>query len=415
MKPDWEQWQGETVDSQYRLESLLGSSRSTAVFLTSIGSRPAAIKVVLAPNEELAKLTARWSRAAALDHPNLLKILASGSWTRANMSLGYVVSEYAEENLATVLAERALSPEEISEMLRPISRVLVFLHDRGLALGSLKPSNILAVQEVLKISSDAIASADTSLDLRALGGTVIEALEPGIGARDGVANSLPEPFREMVRRCLGADGRSQWTAGDLADWLSPSKSDQPAMPSVASPRTPVRVKPTPTAMAVLLAAVLIVVLWIGAVLRSRSTAKPTVAPEAAAKPQPTAVPVPVQSQPAENTEAKPVRPPSPAAPHARAAIRIDQVLREVLPEIPPKALRTIRGKATVVVKVGVDPAGEVVHASEQSGSRYFGRLAAEAARKWRFTRSDARSREYVLRFEITRTGARAFVQKTASR
>jgi TonB family protein len=411
LKPDWEQWQGETVDSQYRLESLLGSSRTAAVFLTSIGSRPAAIKIVLAPNEELAKLTARWSRAAAFHHPNLLKILASGSWTKANVSHGYVVTEYAEENLATVLAERALSPEEIFEMLRPISRVLVFLHDRGLALGSLKPSNVFAVQEVLKISSDAIAPADPRLDLHALAGTVTEALT----RNPGEPNSLPEPFQEMVRRCLGSDGRSQWTAADLATWLSSQQGGQPALSNAPSQRSRVRVKPTPAAMFILLAAILIVAVSIGAVFRSRGTAKPAAAPEAVAKSQPTAVPVPAQSHPAEISGATPSRPPSPAPPHPRAAIEIDQVLRQVPPEIPPKALRTIHGKATVVVKVVVDPSGEVIRASEQSGSRYFGRLAAEAARKWRFNRSNARPREFFLKFEITRTGTRAFVQKTASR
>ena len=54
----------------------------------------------------------------------------------------YVVMEYAEENLAQILPQRSLSPEEVKEMLPPMAETLAYLHQAGLAHGHIKPSNI---------------------------------------------------------------------------------------------------------------------------------------------------------------------------------------------------------------------------------------------------------------------------------
>jgi TonB family protein len=77
----------------------------------------------------------------------------------------------------------------------------------------------------------------------------------------------------------------------------------------------------------------------------------------------------------------------------------------VLPDIPAKARDTVRGLATVVVRVAVDPSGNVTEARlEGGGSPYFGRLALEAARQWQFAPVEgAGLRNWILRFEITRT------------
>ncbi len=69
----------------------------------------------------------------------------------------------------------------------------------------------------------------------------------------------------------------------------------------------------------------------------------------------------------------------------------------------------------MVVKVVVNQAGDVTDAILQpGGSAYFGRLAVEAARKWRFvSSSDTPSRKYDVRFEIAQTDTRAVLQKAA--
>src|SRR5262249_11385436 len=148
---------------------------------------------------------------------------------KAEMPLAYVVMEFAEENLAAVLAERPLTAEETLDLLHPAAGALAYLHDRGLAHGSLKPSNILALRDTLKLSSDAVTAGDASADLRELAATMVYALtrQPvkfhAADVETGI-NSLPVPFQEIARNCIGGNGRPQWSAAHLADWLQSQKA-----------------------------------------------------------------------------------------------------------------------------------------------------------------------------------------------
>jgi TonB family protein len=83
----------------------------------------------------------------------------------------------------------------------------------------------------------------------------------------------------------------------------------------------------------------------------------------------------------------------------------DEITRRVLPDIPAKALNTIRGTIRVVVRVTVDSTGIVAGATlEPGGSPYFGGLAVEAVRRWHFAPAEgALPRDWILLFAITRT------------
>ncbi|MFL6602245.1 MAG: protein kinase domain-containing protein [Steroidobacteraceae bacterium] len=90
-----------------------------------------------------------------------------------------------------------------------------------------------------------------------------------------------------------------------------------------------------------------------------------------------------------------------------AANTSSAVVHEEIPEVPQSARETIRGRVKVAVRVTVDRSGNVVRDKfENAGpSRYFSRLASEAARKWKFTSADNEgSREWLLRFEFGRDG-----------
>jgi TonB family protein len=83
------------------------------------------------------------------------------------------------------------------------------------------------------------------------------------------------------------------------------------------------------------------------------------------------------------------------------------VIHEEIPKVPQRARETIHGRVKVAVRVTVDSSGNVVRDRfENAGpSRYFSRLASEAARKWKFTSADNEgSREWLLRFEFGRDG-----------
>jgi TonB family protein len=84
------------------------------------------------------------------------------------------------------------------------------------------------------------------------------------------------------------------------------------------------------------------------------------------------------------------------------------VLHEEIPDIPRSARNTIHGRIKVSVRVTVDNSGSVTYATLESrgASKYFARLAIEAAKKWKFAPADDQdSRKWLLRFEFTRGGA----------
>ena len=95
----------------------------------------------------------RWKQAAALSDPHLIqKLFQSGRCRLNGTEYIYAVMEYADENLSQVLPQRSLTPEEARDMLGPTLDALAYLHDSGFAHTRLKPANILAVNDQLKVS-----------------------------------------------------------------------------------------------------------------------------------------------------------------------------------------------------------------------------------------------------------------------
>jgi len=131
--PDWKPCEGELVGEKFPLERYLGGSEGSAVFLTRFGSDRAAIKLVLAGQEQAVGLVDRWNRTSTLHHPHLVRIFAAGTWVLAGMPVAYLVMEYAEENLAEVLRERPLTTDETREATLPSSSLLPNTKSFGLS------------------------------------------------------------------------------------------------------------------------------------------------------------------------------------------------------------------------------------------------------------------------------------------
>jgi TonB family protein len=78
-----------------------------------------------------------------------------------------------------------------------------------------------------------------------------------------------------------------------------------------------------------------------------------------------------------------------------------------MPQVSASAHRTIQGKIKVRVKVDVDAAGNVAKAKLESAgpSKYFSRVALEAASGWKFSPAQAGesgAREWNLQFAFSR-------------
>jgi TonB family protein len=410
--PDWKQCEGELAGGKFPLERYLGGSEGSAVFLTRCASGRAAIKLVLTGQAQGGEFAERWKRAATLYHPHLIRIFAAGTWALAGEPLAYLVMEYAEENLAEVLRERPLTTDETREMLEPVADALAYLHGQGLVHGNLKPSNILAVEDTVKISIEAVSAGDPAADIRALGVTALQALTQHAatvaqGGQDPAVGALPFPFREMAQNCLHDDPRLRWSAGKIGAWLRSPGRPASTLPASAAPVTKHAAgKPRRRYYVAAVSLVVAGAAIVGGLVMHRTTtlvpaaAKPARPALASAPPGPaltgrkaalkTTPPVP------SDREAKPLR--------GRRAAQ-DGVMRRVLPDIPAEARSTVHGKATVVVRVAVDPSGNVTEATlERGGSPYFGKLALQAARHWQFVPVEGGGpRNWILRFEIMRT------------
>ncbi|MDQ6706489.1 MAG: protein kinase, partial [Acidobacteriota bacterium] len=269
--PSTEYWSGlqGRVAHGYPFKTLLGASDTHATYTTEHGqdARPAVIKVVDANRRGSRAQLTRWAKISQLSHPNLIAILDHGECAIDDVPLHYVVMDWAEDNLGSVLSERSLSPSETKEMLEPVLAVIGYLHGQDLVHAALKPSNILANADGLKLASDSITAAgefnaghESSVygppesnpgiaslpgDVWSLGMTLVQALTqqvPGSEAQDTVHKDLPDPFSEIVRHCLRRDPDERWSIARIA-----SRVHGPASPVVSSPvkRATIERKPRP--------------------------------------------------------------------------------------------------------------------------------------------------------------------------
>jgi TonB family protein len=119
------------------------------------------------------------------------------------------------------------------------------------------------------------------------------------------------------------------------------------------------------------------------------------------------------AQPASGIVAKPSPPFLEKQNQAKGTVH-GKVSRQVVPNVPPIARDTITGKVKVNVRVSVDASGKVSEAKlvAHGESKYFARLALEAARQWIFTPAQvdgqAVASEWTLRFQFGRAGTQVF-------
>jgi len=206
----------EAVDGVYPLGALLGRSAGGVVYETTYGegeeARPATIKVARGDLPDAAEMLERWRGAMSFSHPNLSRIYAAGQSVLNDAPIVFVVQERAEESLAEVLAQRRLSEEEVREMLTPTLSAIAYLHGRGYAHGRVKPSNVLAAGETVKLSSDSISVADEGAqadDVYAIGRLIQQSIarEPGLAGAPALM--------KIVDNALDDDETRRWTVPQI--------------------------------------------------------------------------------------------------------------------------------------------------------------------------------------------------------
>ncbi|MGH9642636.1 MAG: TonB family protein [Terriglobales bacterium] len=431
MSDSWEGWEGRSVDGRFVLGSHLGGFGESAFFRTRVSAglsgedektADAVIRLLVLGGAEAESQLRQWNAASELRHSNLIRILSTGRSVVEGSEVVYAVEEFAEENLAQIIPERALTADEVRGMLAPVLDALEFVHGKGLAHGRIRPSNILATGDQVKLSSDSVRAAgevprtasaydapevaatgiSAAGDVWSLGITLIEALTRRLPSWDAarvsapeIAADVPEPFRGIAQRCLEIDPAKRCSIPEIKERLearraavTPPPAPVRAGANATSPKKTVPWQRWAVPIAVLVG-LLLFVLW-------RSSRTPGGAQQ-----------VPHSEAPA--TSAQPTQMPEaqPAPAQAEKQSAKDGIIERVTPRVSASAQRTITGKIKVRVRVKVDGTGSVTSATLTTAgpSKYFAREAVEAARKWKFApaQTGGESHEWTLLFVFTRT------------
>ncbi len=442
----WKNWEGRTVDGRFPLRQWLGNSEHSSVFLTDRpgqNGQKAAIKFVELNGADPEREAARLRAAASLSHPNLIRILANGRCQVDGSQFLYAVMEYAEEDLAQILPQRALTPTEVGDLLPPVLDALSYIHEKGFVHGHIKPSNVQAVQDQLKLSSDQVLSAaetngarkrmgvfdapetttgkiSPAADVWSLGVTIVDALTqnlPSTGQSDpGVPQDIPEPFRGIVRDCLHLDPTMRCSVSDIRARLKPGASVplqevSPAAPRVTATAQTPSPQPVNRARAYVIGAVLLVVaamvvwgLW--PKNKGDATQPPTTTEQPA-------------GQPTVQPETKPAAELSGGTTPTKTAGTGGGVRKQALPDIPPSARNTISGTIKINVHADVDASGKVTNAKLKSSgpSRYFAIRALNASQDWEFTPPQVNGHPvasaWLIQYRLRRAGIEASAEQSS--
>jgi len=463
MPEAWKQWEGEVLNEEFQLLRYLGGSDHSAVFLTKRADREpqeAAIKLILANAENPELQLSWWELAAKLSHPQLLRLFQLGRCQLHGTELLYALTEYAEESLAQILPYRALTPAETRDMLQSVVDALAYVHAKGFVHGHIKPTNIMAVGDQIKISVDGLCGAGESSrvlgtpsiyaapeiadgggmspasDVWSLGMTLVEALtqhppawqEPE-QAELVLPETLPTPFFDIASHCLRRNPQHRWTVTEIAAKLQQPPSALPEKEIVPPPHGF-----TNWGYAAAVVAAVLVLAIVGPRLFHRHPSEPapasaveSSAEQSESKQGAEAVQSAQTRQEKEQTSARS------NASHAAAKLggtknaasnnstgarAQGSVVQQILPDVSRSALRTIHGKLKVRVKVTVDSSGNVTVANFDSRgpSRYFADRTLRAAKQWTYKPPQVDGQgvpsEWMLKFEFDRTGVNVHPAQT---
>ena len=437
-KPEqkWRSWEGRFVEGKFPLRQWLGGSDHSAVFLTEFAGQPSqrtAIKLIQTDEGGADGLLSRLEATRKLSHPHLIRIFECGRCRVDGSPFLFALMECADDDLSQILPERPLAPQEVSDLLPPVLDALAYLHRNGFVHSRVKPSNVLATGDQLKLSSDQAARVEQqrtlrrrdvydapetaagiispSADIWSVGVTLVAALTQTVSVAESASAqtgdlpaTIPEPFRGIVRECLQPDPNRRASLELIQARIHPSDVRAVAAPPHSlSQADSGRHRP----LWIALTLILIVLGIVLALFHSRSNNTPerteaTKQPAAGAAP-PSAVPAPSTAKPTDRA----------AKPRKTGG----EVVRKVLPDVPRSAQNTIRGTIKVVVRVQVDASGKVSSAKLQTrgSSRYFANQALKAAQRWEFSAPDVEGQPstsaWLLQFTFKRKSIQAMPQR----
>jgi TonB family protein len=353
--------------------------------------------------------------------------------------------EFADEDLAQILPHRALLADEVSDLLPPLLDAVSYLHGKSFVHSRIKPSNILAVGNQLKLSADQItALAETGAgrrrdvydapetaagilspasDVWSVGVTLVASITQNVTLAEQTApgnrslpESIPEPYRSIARDCLQLDPKRRLSVQQIQTRLYPAPRTIPEkLRATPAPSVAADIAPKPAAASmdavpkrkpfIAIAGAIVAMVIVFAFIHSRGNNNPQ-----PSNPD-TGTPTAVEKKPPAAPESHSREAESSPPPARRNAPVSGGVQHRVIPDIPKSARNTIHGTIKVSVHVDVGPSGKVVAAKFRTSgpSRYFAQKAMSAAEQWEFA-PQPDTTAWLLNFYFRRSGTDASSQ-----
>lgn len=163
--PDWNCLPGVTLDGGYELKEIVEADRDQVTLRVRVlGDYTLKAAALFWPLESPSarRQVEHWQSLKAFQRRDDLRApLAAGVLTLNGSATAYVVVQEADETLADAIEKRPLSQEEATDMLRAVARGLEELHSNGLVHGCTAPSEILAMGDSVKLTTEPIREVNS--------------------------------------------------------------------------------------------------------------------------------------------------------------------------------------------------------------------------------------------------------------
>lgn len=229
----WNDFEGKVVGGRFQLNHLIGPKGRSAYFTTKDQTgTPAVIRLIESLNDE-EEILARWRTVTGLKQEHLVEVLACGQTVLDGTHLVYAVMEPTDAELADVLRERALTPDETRQVALDVADGLETLHAKGLVHQHIDAEHVLAKGETVKLRGDVAREAPEGAEGDALRAKDVRDLSLLLSysltrSKRFGETRLPVPFDEVIRK--GESGA--WGLQAISAALQP-------IGAAARPTTPV--------------------------------------------------------------------------------------------------------------------------------------------------------------------------------
>jgi serine/threonine-protein kinase len=226
---------GQIVGGRYRIDALIARGGMARVYRSRDLrlDRDVAVKILAAPYADTPAFAERFlaeARAVAgVSQPNLVHVYDSGS----SDGLRYIVMELLDgyRSLRSVLAERErLPPAEVIGIVRQLLAGLAVVHEHGLVHCDVKPGNVMAGREPVKLIDFGIARAPhvVSAERTSLGSLHAMAPEQLRGEQLTPASDL---FAVGAVLYVALTGRVPYPGDEPQQVLDSAEAGRPVSPS----------------------------------------------------------------------------------------------------------------------------------------------------------------------------------------